>query len=263
MIVIAHIVPTAYLEMLPQLKTSRFHMILAHMVLQDPHYRAFYRNATDCYKLLDNSAFELGEALDDNALCRAILEVQPDEFVLPDSMFNTNKTKTRSENFIQRLGEAANIRLMGVPHGATLNEWIHSYGFFAQHPRVYSIGIGAAYCTPSSLGMSCGHYNGGRRSLLENLVHSRILNDRKPHDLLGFSHSGHFEIKALTQYPWLRSADTSSAYLLASMGIHIQIGKPYQKPAKKDFFFDPFAEQTSILLQDNMEVFDDAARSHS
>lgn len=54
----AHISPTAYLEAFTQ--TNGAHLILAHLVEQDPEYRKFYANLDDGkQKIMDNSAFEM------------------------------------------------------------------------------------------------------------------------------------------------------------------------------------------------------------
>lgn len=53
-----HIAPTAYLNVFTQ--SNGAHLILAHLVEQDPVYREFYRNLYDGkFKIMDNSAFEM------------------------------------------------------------------------------------------------------------------------------------------------------------------------------------------------------------
>jgi hypothetical protein len=53
-----HIAPTRYLEKFT--KTNGAHLILAHLIEQDPQYRDFYYNLNDGkYKIMDNSAFEM------------------------------------------------------------------------------------------------------------------------------------------------------------------------------------------------------------
>ena len=53
-----HIAPTAYLSAFT--RTNGAHLILAHLVEQDPVYREFYRTLDDGkFKIMDNSAFEM------------------------------------------------------------------------------------------------------------------------------------------------------------------------------------------------------------
>lgn len=53
-----HISPTAYLQAFT--RTNGAHLILAHLVEQDPEYRDFYANLKDGKeKIMDNSAFEM------------------------------------------------------------------------------------------------------------------------------------------------------------------------------------------------------------
>lgn len=58
MINFSHISPTSYLKEVT--KHNGFHLLLAHLVENDPRYREFYANLNDGkIKCLDNSAFEL------------------------------------------------------------------------------------------------------------------------------------------------------------------------------------------------------------
>jgi hypothetical protein len=53
-----HISPTAYLD--KYTKSNGAHLILAHLVEEDPSYRDYYANLDDGkYKIMDNSAFEM------------------------------------------------------------------------------------------------------------------------------------------------------------------------------------------------------------
>lgn len=53
-----HISPTAYLN--KYTKSNGAHLLLAHLVEEDPQYRDYYANLNDDkYKIMDNSAFEM------------------------------------------------------------------------------------------------------------------------------------------------------------------------------------------------------------
>jgi hypothetical protein len=53
-----HISPTAYLN--KYTKSNGAHLLLAHLVEEDPEYRDYYANLDDGkYKIMDNSAFEM------------------------------------------------------------------------------------------------------------------------------------------------------------------------------------------------------------
>lgn len=58
MINFCHISPTAYLN--KYTKSNGAHLLLAHLVEEDPEYRDYYANLSDGkYKIMDNSAFEM------------------------------------------------------------------------------------------------------------------------------------------------------------------------------------------------------------
>jgi len=87
MINFCHISPTPYLEQYT--KNNGAHLILAHLVEEDPQYRDYYANLDDGkYKIMDNSAFEmfkLGRPMyDSSKLIEMGIQCRADCIVLSD-----------------------------------------------------------------------------------------------------------------------------------------------------------------------------------
>lgn len=257
MIRLAHILPSAYLSHL-QTELKPFHLVLAHQVLKDDHYRAFYtqrRQAGD-YILLDNSAFELGEAIDDDSLLQAIDMLQPHEVVLPDALGDATKTYERVLAFLARHRSllARGVRFMAVPHGRDLNDYMANYRLLDSLSGVHTLGIGTIYNKRLETAIQPG-----RRRIFAALQHAGVLSN-KAHHLLGLGDSGHLELQVLKRYSQIRSCDSSAAYMQARHGQALQHRSPYNKVADKINLHDTF--QTSLLkpLLHNMRILQEASQ---
>lgn len=258
MIAIANIIPTTYSpHILSPLNSSpKIHLLLAHQVLKDKNYVSYYskKKLAGDYIILDNSAFEFGEAISSDILRKAIKIISPNEFVLPDTLFNKDETIKRSTEFIKAF-PPTQLKYMGVAQGKTLNEWLSCYECFSRNSSIYSIGLGAVY-SPKTIfdNDDTSEIVSGREFLINKLIEKNILNPDKPHHLLGLGDSGHLEIQQLKKYKWIRSCDSSAAYILAKHGVSISINKKYKKIKEKIDFGDKFNKKTHDLLTKNIKT---------
>ena len=78
-------------------------------------YKEWYMDS-DRFMILDNGAFEKGEAVDDNEYLELALELKPDVLVIPDVLGDVHGTLQRYNNFMQlwKLHRIPDIKLMGV-----------------------------------------------------------------------------------------------------------------------------------------------------
>lgn len=264
MLKLANIIPTAYLPHNPSPLDSspQIHLLLAHQVLKDEKYVNYYleRKRAGDYIILDNSAFEFGKAIPTDLLKQAIQISKPDEFVLPDTLFEKGETIKRSLNFIKTF-KSNSIKFMGVVQGKTLEEWLSCYEYFSKYPSIYSIGLGAIY-SPKTVfdNKDTDRVISGREFLINKLIESNILNPNKPHHLLGLGDSGHLEIQQLKRYKWIRSSDSSAAYIQAKNGVLISINKEYKKIKEKVDFVDKFKKETLDLLIKNIQTLYEAGK---
>lgn len=120
----AYIVPTRYLDSFGV--DSGIHLILSHLV-NDPQepinkYAKFFRDRSEL-KIMDNGLFENKVAEPINALIQKAKIVKADIIISPDVLYNGPATVSQFESMQQQLGGQA--KLMAVPQGASIEEWIY------------------------------------------------------------------------------------------------------------------------------------------
>lgn len=126
MIKSATILPSHYLYLN---KNDDFHMCLAQLMCRPTRESKMY---TDFHKdqikrgafvLMDNGAAE-GEQPTAEELVPKILDVQPTETILPDTIYDKATTIEKAKHAMKVYREAGiTSKLMGVPQGETFQEW--------------------------------------------------------------------------------------------------------------------------------------------
>ncbi len=137
---VCFIVPKTYFYL--SLSHSDFYLLLAHQVGDED--REMFR---DKYVILDNGAYELGEAIDAESLCRAVERIEPDEIVLPDKRFCATETISLSSSFLKKYYNKK-YTYMGVVQGTTWKDWWECYCYFQMDARVDVIGISDVPISP-------------------------------------------------------------------------------------------------------------------
>ena len=139
--------------------------------------------------LLDNGVFEEGEAMETNVYADWIINLAPQEYIVPDVMGDMHNTII---NFQKWLVEYSGLwgKKIGVVHGATIEEFVECYKFMS------------AYADKIAINFSQPFYQGlypyvernkemrqveGRIWILMYLYTLGIWNIKKPHHLLGAS----------------------------------------------------------------------------
>lgn len=106
---------------------DKYHLCLSHEVLTNHSYAEFYqrRRQEGDFVILDNSAHEQLEGQSLDQLVLAAKTIGPSEIVLPDRLFFGDDTIERSTEAYARLRqEFPATKLMGVPQGRTISEWV-------------------------------------------------------------------------------------------------------------------------------------------
>lgn len=109
-----------------------FGFVLSHLVLQNEKYRKFYTEiAKEKDIILDNSAFELGEALPVAEIIEAgkLIEIENSKdftIVLPDKRGDTDRTLQRSNQAVDKILKVfPNAKVMFVPQGPNISQVIN------------------------------------------------------------------------------------------------------------------------------------------
>ena len=189
--------------------------ILLHKLLDDPIYADFYKNYKG-FKILDNSCYELGEAMDDDLLAEYVNKINPDVFILPDKLGDKKVTIDRSMEFLDKF-PSLKSKAMPVVQGATREEFFSCYQYFRDEIQPEFIGI--PFCFPWIQPWTDA--NGGmqaqeRMNLLHDLQDMGIVNKKVKHHLLGTWRV--FEYAYYGDFNWVYSMDTSNPIAAAFDG---------------------------------------------
>ena len=251
MIRLATILPIAYINKIDRSYDSQICMLLAHQALKSAKYLKIYkkRQKEGGYLILDNSAYEFGKAISNDLLFNVIKVAQPDEFVLPDAICDFKTTIKLTSNFLEKYNNEGKIKLMAVPQGKTIDEYIECYKYFSTNTLIDTIGLASK---STELLPRINDYISGRHYVLETLIAKGLI-CKKPHHLLGLGDSGHHELKVLKQYTFIRSCDSSAAYIHAKNGLVFN-DKSYTKISEKIDFGDSYDENVNYRLNINISV---------
>lgn len=154
--------------------------VLGHLCNLDQEYREFYiqKLKTSRYSIFDNSAFELGESIDNQELLELVLEFKPTHFVLPDVINNGELTIERTEEFLQIANPLHSVRqkAIGVIQGKNISELLKTLDFYKELSLVDIIAI--PYDTIKYSTENCIEFFGEEIShtLFKQLIRPRLFN---------------------------------------------------------------------------------------
>lgn len=136
--IIINNVPCEVVELFP----SEIEFILLHKIIDNEHYREYHLKQKDStkYKILDNSAFELGAGLDDELLLEWAVKLNVNEIIIPDVYGDKEKTLVLMREFFSKHPECP-FKLQVVPQGKNQEELFDCYHQMINHVKVDVIGI--------------------------------------------------------------------------------------------------------------------------
>lgn len=143
-----HIVPSKYLDIFATGRKT--HLVLAHLVEEDAHYRNWYCNEkkrTNCTIILDNSAFEMYKRnlpmYNSDKLVEMAARVDADYVVMSDYPGEpAKKTEDKAEDMQSYLRVAKRKRFF-CPQSmiGNVEELINSYMWAVENPNIDYIGL--------------------------------------------------------------------------------------------------------------------------
>lgn len=135
---------------IPTLKNLELHHLgdryfcLAHFYLQNEEYKNFFlsirRLFPSAWITLDNGSAECSLVTED-ALLRVVEELQPNEVVSPDVLFNKDQTLKNLESFIEKMKKFPNTEIFACPQGESKEAWIECYTKMLKNLNVSTIGL--------------------------------------------------------------------------------------------------------------------------
>lgn len=147
--------------------------------------------------LLDNGVFEEGLAMETNVYADWIINLAPQEYIVPDVMGDMHNTII---NFQKWLVEYSGLwgKKIGVVHGATIEEFVECYRFMSAHADKIAINFSQPFYQdlyPQQVGINKEVKQAqGRLAIIGHLWSLGIWNTKKPHHLLGSSLPSEFGV---------------------------------------------------------------------
>lgn len=109
-----------------------FDFVIASTCLEYPEYMKYFMGAKDTnprFTILDNGAFEMGEAITDEKYIELARKLRPDVLVVPDVYKDNAATGRRAGNFIDvwQNDPIDGVELMGVLQGNSWDTLVSTY----------------------------------------------------------------------------------------------------------------------------------------
>lgn len=202
---------------------------LVHLFETNPQYFKVFKEAVASGRdvILDNSIFELGKAFDGERFAYWIEQLQPTWYIVPDCWKNGRETTMMFEDFINQYSDLPGKRI-GVAQGWTIAEVAGCYADIEPHCDMIAFNLDFSsvfydsilpkesrlyktHLVPYCVAMSIGRY-----MVLSTLRQFGLINESKPHHLLGCGVPQEVQWYPKT-WTWIRSIDTSNPVIAGMM----------------------------------------------
>jgi nitrate reductase NapAB chaperone NapD len=211
---------------------------LVHLLEQNPRYRDAFERAIKKGReiILDNSIFELEEAFDADRFAYWINELRPTWYIVPDALEDTKKTVSQMAEWNMKYADKVYGKKIGVVQGKTYKQIVGCYEYMDKLADVDMIAISFDY---SYYTESVPHPNKyvswmlGRVKLLGDLLRDGVINENKPHHLLGCGLPQEFSFYKHSDYNWIYSLDTSNPVVHGIKGIKYGSDGLWSKESQK------------------------------
>lgn len=158
---------------------------------------------------MSNSIFELGTAFSADRYAYWINQLRPQYYVVPDVLEHASATIENFESWLQHFSHVPGQRV-GVVQGKTYEDIVACYRYMASRANVVAISFD--YSLYETLAPSINKYTSwmlGRVIVLNRLLKDGIIDQTKPHHLLGCGNPNEFSFYRDDTYSWIYSLDTS------------------------------------------------------
>lgn len=239
-------------------KYTDFDFVLTHMVLENKVYRDFYSESKR-FMILDNSFFELGQALSGDKIMKAARIMMPEEVVAPDGIDLTEKFIKENKNELSDLG----IEVAGVLHGKNFEEIVQNLNWLTSHPDISTI------CVPLDTDFNLDPHLKDlpqiyqwmiTRIMVLDYIYNNGYYQKKQYHLLGCSVPVEFKVVG-QKHPWIRSYDTSAPVVAAINKIEMDaVGKKLSR--RPDYFDKALSRNTRGKIISNINLMKEWGNGH-
>ena len=233
---------------------------LVHLFEENKEYYNFFKESLKQGRnvILDNSIFELGTAFDSDRYAYWIKELRPTEYIIPDVLEDTLGTMDNALDFKEKYSDLPG-RSIGVVQGKSYEDLVNCYQYLDKVIDVDKIAISFDYSYYLEL---CPHpnkwmaYAMGRVQTLSRLSEDGIINEAKPHHLLGCALPIEF-LFYREGFDWIESLDTSNPVVHALRDITYEYGGLVSKQSVKlvDLLHTVPDDEQIAYMDWNIELF--------
>lgn len=252
---IAHESPKSIFKTIQSL--TDYDYALVHLFEEDKEYLNLFKEAKKEGReiILDNSIFELEEAFDAERFAYWIKELEPTWYIVPDALEDAMKTVSQMREWNKKYSDLPGKKI-GVVQGKTYAEIKECYEYMDKIANVDMIAISFDY---SYYRESVPHPNKyvswmlGRVKLLGDLLRDGIINEKKPHHLLGCGLPQEFAF--YKDYEWIYSLDTSNPVVHGIKGVPYTEQGLWDKESQKLFELINFVPEKTDEIIKNVVKF--------
>ena len=220
---VAIICPTKALDIF----STDTHLVLSQYYKAIPAYREFYlkrRASSQDFIMLDNGAAELKASVEGLSVLDIACELKPNVVVAPDIIYRKEATLLGTKAFLDahyKELKSLGIKIMGVPQGDNIPEWLECYREFNKDSRISWLGISMFY-TPKF----------GKRVEILKAIKATV---KKPCHLLGLWNNP-YDLLEERCYDFVKSVDTAKPVEFAMEGLSLP-GWNSHKHIEDDWYF--------------------------
>lgn len=252
---IAHESPKSIFKTIQSL--TDYDYALVHLFEEDKEYLNLFKEAKKEGReiILDNSIFELEEAFDAERFAYWIKELEPTWYIVPDALEDSWRTCIQMAEWNENYRDIPGKKI-GVVQGKTYEEIKTCYEYMDKIANVDMIAISFDY---SYYRESVPHPNKyvswmlGRVKLLGDLLRDGIINETKPHHLLGCGLPQEFAF--YKDYEWIYSLDTSNPVVHGIKGVPYNEQGLWSKESQKLFEMINFVPEKTDEIIKNVVKF--------
>lgn len=218
---IAHEAPISIFNEVDQL--TDYNYALVHLLDENRAYRDKFMSLSSEGReiILDNSIFELGTAFNSDVFVDWVKDLQPTWYIIPDALEDKDKTLDQFDDWMTRHDSAPGKKI-GVVQGKNIDEVIECYNHMVKYVDKIAISFDYSFFE-SMFPYEQSKYISwlkGRVHLLHTLLKAGVIDQSKPHHLLGCGLPQEFLY--YRHYEWIDSVDTSNPV------VHGIMRKPYK-----------------------------------
>ncbi len=209
---------------------SDYHLVLAHMIRDDPDYLAFYRTRSlqGDFITLDNSSYELGDdVFSEDELLDFAEAVGATEIMAPETYQDADSTISKAIIFMDKIrSKNEHMRVFCTVHGKSYEDYLRVIDTYL-HLGVDTIGLSCRLDQEPDTGTNrihVGHskewHSASVRIQLVQSIAKRLEESTNLHSivhLLGLNHPCELAFQARLDY-LVRSNDSSAAFLAGMEG---------------------------------------------